>query len=534
MIFSNDNGFFTDITNQSPLEQIETTGTETRIFTAMWVDYDNDGDKDLSFGRPLAFYLLKNENNNFTDVSQDVGFVGYKPPGFISEWWYCIGDWADYDLDGDLDCVANQVNNDNLYLFRNDDGVFTNVATEAGLDSTTLAGKLDQSKHCWDITMADIDLDGDSDLYSVDQFFYNENGVFREVTEEIGFAELSTVSYREFFDFDNDGDLDFFKAPGDATAGESYELWENRDGYFYDISQDVGLVDQNQIRVRCMSIGDMDNDGDLDIVLCANIDGVMDLVFVNEEIEPGVRIFEDVAEFVGVTKMGDRKGSAFFDYNKDGFLDIYKPSAEYDHTLYHNLGTDGNWIGFMLEGTLSNRDAVGSLVTLHTGDKKQIRHTVCSNGFLRQDNPWVHFGIGYATSVDSIVIRWPLGYTQVLTGFEINQYHEVKEPDYTRIDERRDTNKIHSFQLKQNYPNPFNANTRINFGLAESSFFSLIIYDINGKEIKKILEEKRQSGEHSINWDGKDNRGKVVPSGIYFYKMKIKNEIKSNKMLFVQ
>ena len=130
-IYINEGGIFQDITNQSPIEQIEVDTEETTTRTTVWVDYDNDGDRDLAMSTNKQIHLLRNDNNVFTDVSEETGFVGIIPPGFITDWDLTIGGWADYDLDGDLDCVICQVNNDNLYLFRNDDGHFTNVATES-------------------------------------------------------------------------------------------------------------------------------------------------------------------------------------------------------------------------------------------------------------------------------------------------------------------------------------------------------------------------------------------------------------------
>ena len=382
-IFMNAEGIFQDISDQTPFEQIEGEVDGTR--TCLLVDYDNDGDKDISVSTDLGICLLRNDDNTFTDVSQEMGFTGYKPPGFISSWKFTIGDWADYDLDGDLDCVIGQENNEFVYLFRNDGNAFTNI-TGVGLDSAVEAG----SRHR--LNWTDFDLDGDADLFASYNFFRNENGYFTEIVEELGFGGLADVVRREFFDYDNDGDLDFFKAVGNANAVGTNEMWENRDGVFVNVSEDVGLIISRD-RYRGMSIGDFDNDGDEDIFLQLNIDPSLDVLLLNDEFEDGTRAFVDVAEFVGITKTGDRKGAVFFDYDRDGFLDIYLPSVSHNHILYHNLADNGaNWVGFILEGTQSNRDAIGSIVTLYTGDKKQLRLKKCGNGFVRQDNPWIHFG----------------------------------------------------------------------------------------------------------------------------------------------
>jgi hypothetical protein len=525
-IYINDGSMFQDISDQSPFEQIENEVDGTR--TCLLVDYDNDGDKDISVSTDLGIHLFRNDNNVFTDVSGEMGFVGQIPPGFISSWKFTLGGWADYDMDGDLDCVVGQENNEHVYLFRNDGDHFTDLEG-VGLDSVVEAG----SRHR--LTWTDIDLDGDPDLFASYNFFRNDNGYFTEITDELGFTELGDVVRREFFDYDLDGDFDFFKAVGNATAAATNEMWENRDGGFVNVSEDVGLT-LSRDRYRGMTIGDFENDGDEDIFIQLNIDPSLDVLLLNDEIAPGERAFADVSEFVGITKTGDRKGSVFFDYDRDGFLDIYLPSAEFNHILYHNLAiNEANWVGFIIEGTLSNRDAVGSLITLYTPEKTQIRYTKCGNGFVRQDNPWVHFGIGFETTIDSVVIRWPLGYRQVITDVAINQYHDMKEPDYSSVQNYRDKNsKAISFKLNQNYPNPFNPKTNIEYSISKTTDVEIVVYDINGRAIITLVNQKQNSGFYNVTWDGRDEAGKTVSTGIYIYKMKANEQILSKKMALIK
>ena len=524
-IYLNQNGHFTDITNQTPLKQIE--GQEARTFSVVFADYDNDGDKDCSFGTSKALHLLRNDNNTFIEVSTEKGFVGHIP-GFVSRYYYNIGGWADYDLDGDLDCVVSQENYDNLYLFRNDGDYFTDAAEEAGLFSTILA-------EFWNLGWTDWDLDGDSDLFSIHHFSANDEGIFTDVTDTLG-LQLTNVVNREFFDFDNDGDLDYWKCTGDPEFSPTCELWENQDGVYIDISDDVGASLWRD-NFRGLAIGDVDNDGDQDIFIQLDIPQSRDVLLVNEEIEPGVRVFDDVAEFVGITKIGDRKGVAFFDYDRDGFLDIYLPSAEHNHILYHNLGNNGaNWIGFILEGTLSNRDAVGSIVTIYIGEQIQLRDTKAGSGWLRQGNPCVHFGIGFETNIDSVVIRWPLGYRQVLSDVAISQYHEIKEPDYTAV-EQRAVSITHpkEFKLKQNFPNPFNPSTTIQYDLSENGFVKLGVYNLMGQKVATLVNQKQAAGTHEIQWNGTDEMDQRVSSGIYIYRVEAGNKFfESMKMVLTE
>lgn len=528
-IYLNNEGIFTDVTANSPLEDIEDI-EGIRTFTPVWVDFDNDGDKDLSFGTNLHLHLLRNDNNTFTDVAEEMGFVGHQPPGFIATWYLMVGSWADYDLDGDLDCVVFQQNNENLYLLRNDGDHFTDVATEAGLDATPLSDETFSNPLVWD----DIDGDGDPDLHGRYNFFLNEGGIFHEVSDSIGLDDLSEIVNREFFDYDNDGDLDFFKITPSAENAATNELWENRDGMFVNVADNVGLGIMKD-RYRGLSIGDFDNDGDQDIFIQINIFESPDLLLVNDLMEDGSRVFTNVARFVGMEKVGDRKGGGFFDYDCDGFLDLYIPSAEYDHLLYHNMAVnDANWVGFILKGTVSNRDAVGSAVTLYYANGKQFRYTKCGNGWLRQDNPWVHFGIGYETAIDSVVIRWPLGYKQTLTDVAINQYHNIKEPDLSSVKIQESGNTPVSFDLAQNYPNPFNPTTNIDFTLSTMTHVELRIYDLTGREIRTLVSDRKEAGNYTVNWDGRNNNGNLVTSGIYVYQLKVDAFTQSKKMTLIK
>ncbi|MBN2008156.1 VCBS repeat-containing protein [candidate division KSB1 bacterium] len=527
-MYVNNEGVFQEITNQTSIEAVETLEPKTR--QTLWVDFDNDGDRDLSMATEDNLHLFRNDDNVFTEISTEVGFEGYKPPGFISAWGYWLGGWADYDLDGDLDCVVTQDNNKRMYLFRNDGGHFTNVSAEAGLDSTAMA---EDYRFSW----FDFDLDGDPDLHCRADMYRNDGGVFTNVAAEMGFSTMlgSSVTYRDFFDYDNDGDFDFFKVNGYPTSGEITEIWENRDGMFVNATEELGL-DIPLDQYRGLTIGDFDNDGDPDVFVQKNSAEGLDVLLVNDEVAPGERAFADVAQFVGISMVGARKGAAFFDYNRDGFLDIYLSSVPHNHILYKNLADNGaNWVGFILEGTQSNRDAVGSLVTLYTGAKKQIRYTICGNGFMRQDNPWVHFGIGYETSIDSVVIRWPLGLRQVLTNVAINQYHEIKEGEVSAVKTHGDVPFTpDAFQLEQNYPNPFNPGTQITYHLPYKCNVKLTVYNVIGREVAVLANQNKQAGMHSAIWEAIDASGAILPSGLYFYKLQAGSFTQVRKMMLVQ
>lgn len=91
-------------------------------------------------------------------------------------------------------------------------------------------------------------------------------------------------------------------------------------------------------------------------------------------------------------------------------------------------GEAGNWLQLDLEGTRSNRDAVGAVATIRTGDRRQVRQVAASGGFLSSSSPVLHFGLGDATAVDEVEIRWPSGERQTLAPVAANQRLSIREP----------------------------------------------------------------------------------------------------------
>jgi hypothetical protein len=518
-LYLNFEGMYQDITDQTPLEAIEANETHTR--TVSLVDYDNDGDKDIFFGTDERIYFLRNDNNVFTDVAEEVGLVGQKPPGFINRWDYNIGAWTDIDLDGDLDVIISQSFYANLYVFRNDNGMFTDVAAEYGfVDFAPMGTYGDRGSVTARMHWIDVDMDGDLDMNAGNFIFLNDNGVYADATESLGFTPSVPIQNSEWFDYDNDGDLDFFKMCDQNDAeGCAVELWENQGGSFVDVSENINMMNLLDLS-RGLSAGDFDNDGDLDLFVNHAQYDFQDALLLNEEIEPGVRYFENVIDFVGISEIGDRKGGGFIDYDKDGFLDVYIPAAHDNHRMYHNLGNGYNWIGLILEGTQSNRDAIGSVVKLYAGGNMQLRYTKCPDGWLRQNNPWIHFGLGELSEIDSVVIRWPLGLTETLTDVTINQYHEIKEGATTSGVFYKKNELPVEFYLEQNYPNPFNANTKIHYELAQDSDVTVKIFNLFGNEIITLINEEQSAGNKMVTWNAFDKNGSAVSSGEYFCQLK--------------
>jgi hypothetical protein len=178
-----------------------------------------------------------------------------------------------------------------------------------------------------------------------------------------------------FMDYDNDGDVDIYKTNGALKHlyGHEDQLFQNEgNGKFRDISLELGQYFHQEFVGRGTCIGDYDNDGDMDVFI------------VN---------LNDHSKF-----------------------------------LRNNKGNQNNWILIDLEGTTSNRDAIGSRIQVVSGGKTQTAQKKSTVGYLSQNDPRIHFGLANNETVEKIEIKWPSGKVQVLENIKANQILEIKEP----------------------------------------------------------------------------------------------------------
>ena len=150
--------------------------------------------------------------------------------------------------------------------------------------------------------------------------------------------------------------------------------------------------------------------------------------------------FNDRSELSGVLKPGKRihRAAIFGDYDNDGKIDFYvvnNGEESYDEksdrhgVLFHNesLG-GGHWLKIRLQGTTSNRDAFGTKLAITFGDTTIIREHVSGEGYFSSNAQEVHFGLGSATKIDSLIITWPTGETQTFTELDVDQTLYCIEP----------------------------------------------------------------------------------------------------------
>jgi hypothetical protein len=241
-------------------------------------------------------------------------------------------------------------------------------------------------------------------------------------------------------DYNNDGWLDLAV----TDIGPNY-LYRNHAGRtFQEVAQRVRVAhatnNVNNMLDPSMTWGvsfaDLNNDGWLDLYLVA---GTMDFQNVPQPnalyMNDHAGRFIDVSEASGANDSAQGRSVAVADFDGDGYLDMFVANYGAPPLLYRNLsGSLGNrWLRLQLEGTQSNRDAVGARVTLHaSGMRSQVREVQIGQGLGSCSERVLHFGLGQVKRVERIEIRWPSGQFQVLHAVDCNQTLHIREPGRSR------------------------------------------------------------------------------------------------------
>jgi len=477
------NGTFRDVAGEMGVADVNLAGTGVSM-GAVWGDYDNDGFEDLflyKYGRPELFH---NEHGaRFVAVGERAGLPKWVNANSAL--------WFDYDGDGKLDLLlagywAESVdlwhltttrvmpesfeyaeNGGRKYLFHNrGDGSFDEVSASVGITSRrwTLA-----------VGAADLSGTGHPDLffandYGISQLFVNRDGkTFAEVGRESGVARTPksgmNVSFGDVF---NDGRLSIYKTnisePG--VLVQANDLWvpkKQSTGLEYeDLASSLG-VDLGGWSWGAQ-FGDLNNDGTEDLYLVngyvsagerssywydfsqiavghsAIISDAKNWPAMNGRslsgyqrkrvwVNDGLGRFVDVAPVVGVNDVYDGRAVALADLSNRGVLDVIVANQRGPLLVYRNTVQPGrHWIDFQLEGQASNRSAIGARVELHWNNQVQVQEVSGGSGFSAQNQRRLHFGLGTASAVDQVVIRWPSGGRQIIGHPQLDEVHRITEP----------------------------------------------------------------------------------------------------------
>jgi sugar lactone lactonase YvrE len=425
-------------------------------FGATWADYDGDGDPDLYVVKSLESNLLyRNDSNGFTQQGDQMGIADDGDGSGAA--------WADFDRDGDLDLYVTNFGQPNRF-YRNDESGFSSIEVEMGLDDIG-----DGYGAAW----ADVNQDGYPDLYVANfgpnRFYRNEGNGFSEVAEELGLADRNSSIQPAWADFDADGDPDLFLANSgsnrlfenqggqfvDATTeyalqevglggpsfgaawgdfdndsdldlyvpyfGEGNRLYTNEGDRFRDLGRQFGVTEPDTGRSRGAVWGDFDNDGDLDLYVTNS--GHANLLFQNNH-----ERFTEVADSFTVSVGDDSRGVALADYDGDGGLDLFVAVQNGMDRLFRNQESNGNWLTIRPRGTDSSSDAICTRFEIvFDGGRRAVREITGGSSYLSQDALTATFGLNFATVVDTLIVRWPLGIVQKETNLAINRIMDLTE-----------------------------------------------------------------------------------------------------------
>lgn len=342
---------------------------------------------------------------------------------------------ADIDQDGLLDIfVCNDDGNSGIW--RNlGNSVFER--NNLGIDLNTVPAS-DNSGNYGSV-FTDFDNDGDVDLYiskcsrfaptdsldprRINQLFVNQGkGVFLEQAKTRGLADSSQSWVTEFQDIDNDGDLDAFIA---NHYWPSKLLLNNGTGYFSDITASSGLLGLVPNGILHALMRDFDNDGYIDLL----VSGIMAAKYFKNN---GNQTFTEISlPFTNLNATAPLRSFALSDFNNDGFLDIY--ASYYYGTptpdkLWYNDGNANRYLRVTLVGTKSNRSSIGAKIIAKVGGKTILREIRAGESYGMSNSLTQILGLGAATSIDVLTIKWPSGRKVELHQVSTNQSLKIYEP----------------------------------------------------------------------------------------------------------
>jgi hypothetical protein len=455
---NNRDGTFTDVTDQAGVAGGGTFGMGCAI-----ADYDNDGHQDIlvtAYGRCTLYH--NNGNGTFTDVTERAGLAA---PG-----WTTSAVWFDYDNDGRLDlflcsfvqfsassdvfcgdnklgkrfyCIPRVFKPTPSLLYRNNgDGSFTDVS--AGTDIRRALGK------ALGVVATDVNDDGLMDLFvandTVQNFLFinRGKGVWEEnaLAAEVGFSANGTPRSGmgvDAADFNGDGRQDLFVANVDQ---EMFSLYQNNGKEFFtDVAAPHGVAQATRLLSGWgVKFFDYDNDGQVDLFLANGHPDDM-IESYSQQVrykEPLLLFRHDGKKLVNVSaqagpvfqKLFPARGLAIGDYNNDGRIDVLiGNNGGAPVLLRNNAGAGNHWIGVRLQGTGTNRDAVGATITWSANGITRRRYKANGGSYLSSHDTREVLGLGPAAKADWLEIKWPppSGRVERFTEVPVDRYVTIVE-----------------------------------------------------------------------------------------------------------
>lgn len=535
-IYRNDgNGAFTDVTLAAGF-LMDSAASTMGVVTG---DIDNDGYREIFVGtwwfqKPHLF--KNNGDGTFTNITQSAGFGS-------DSIWQSAAAFADVNKDGFLDLYsgnyvwegkqtidsvtglpngyAHRCSPNSLWI-NNGDETFTNAAAAYALSDTGCA---------LSVVLSDYDNDDDLDVWVANDFgewvypnslYRNDgSGSFTDVSVPAGVdAQMYGMGFA-VGDYDHDLDFDYYI----TNIGANRFFVNQGNGIFIDEAATLGIIDDSINGALTTGWGtmfmDYDNDSWDDLFLA---NGHIELINIiqNEPLDPdhlwrnnGDGTFSEVTFSVGLGDTNMCRGATRCDYDGDGDLDMYVSVLSDDtladprHSLlYRNELSNGNhWVEVRLEGVWSNRDAYGAKIRMVANGTAWLWELHGGSSHFSQHSSLAHFGLGSATLVDSMVVMWPSGIEQVLTGLAADSlYHVVEDTTPVALESTLEG----KFAV---YPNPSATEVWLTWEGMNGGEFQLRIVDLMGREVYGAWGNGK-SGR--MLWDGRNKEGIRLSAGTYW------------------
>ena len=451
------NGKFEDVAAKAGVDRIPFYGMGVAA-----ADYDNDGFPDLYVtGYPSSALFQNNGDGTFTNVTAQAGVSNAGK-------WGASAAWFDYDRDGRLDlfvanyakfsfdgpqhcqyqgqatyCAQTAYEGDSPKLYHNNgDGTFTDVSEGAGI--AKLAGR------ALGVVAIDVDDDGWPDLFVARDASPN----LLLINKHDGTFVDAGLSAEIALNMDGNARAGMGVDAGDVTGNawpsfvitnfndEHHALFVNPGHFpFEERTTASGLAGLTRTFVGWGThFIDYDNDGNLDLLIVnGHINDVIEKTRRDVSYrEPplllrnsGGGVFRNMEKLAGplFQQKFRARGLAVGDVDNDGRLDVIFTCLNDVPVLLRNTAPQENsWIGLELEGTRSNRDAIGAKVALGSGEKKLVRWITSGASYLSSHDKRLVFGLGQNSSPVSAEIRWPSGQMQSVSGLAVRRYHKIVEP----------------------------------------------------------------------------------------------------------
>ena len=452
---NNHDGTFTDVTRKAGLA-VPIFGLGVAVG-----DYDNDGFDDLfvtALGQSHLFH--NNGNGTFTDLTKSAGLSG--PNEFSTS-----AAWVDYDRDGKLDLVVANYVQWSLQgdLFCTLDGTHKSYCTPESYkgssarlwhnlgngkfeDATAKAHFFDNTSKSLGLAILDYNGDGWPDILLANDtqpnklYLNKHDGTFEErgVSAGIAFSEDGVARAGmgvDAADYDRSGRPSLIIS---NFANQMVSLYHNEgNGLFVDEapSSEVGRATLVTLGFGCFFF-DYDNDGWPDIFVAdGHIEDQIEKVQKRVSYAEPPHVFRNLGggKFVEATQsLGNAfalpkvaRGAAYADIDNDGALDLLTTTNGGRAYLFHNEGVTNHSLRIKLIGTKSNRDGIGAVITVNSGNDKQSKMVRSGSSYLSQSELAATFGLGQKMKADSIEIQWPSGQTEKLTNVSAGQTITVEE-----------------------------------------------------------------------------------------------------------